>query len=408
MKRLQLVLLTLTFIGFTSHVFAGVRDKLGIGFNVTSQKLYGNHNVGTFEFGGNPVNLRFAISPVLFLETDLGFVKSGVNLSAGTLLTDMFNVGFKFGYRFLNGASFNPLLYVGSGGLSYEAKSGRRVYDGYGAVGGGAEVFVTNNFGLNLTADYRFTSGDDFDGAAGGRGKDAFLNLGFGLNYYFKGNPGKSQDYWAFTMPDELNAVENAETQEPVSQDDPAEIERQAMLAYQRDQLLYSIEQRDQDIRLLQAKVTTLDAHADELSRQMELTAPAVGAELERDDSLVHYRNALVLFEAGYHENAIESFTALLRDHPSHAMVGNWWYWLGECQYSLANYEASTQSFESASVLLGSGSKGEMTFLMLGLSQWKGGDPSAAKQTFEYLVSARPGSRFAELAKEYLAELELQ
>lgn len=410
MKRLWFIFLGL--FSLTTFATAGIKDRLGIGFNMSTQKLVGNHATGTFELGGNPVNLRLNITPMLFLDTDVGFAKSGVVLDTGFLTTEMVNIGLKFGYRFLNEEIVNPLFYVGIGGLSYRTLSTERVYDGYASLGGGAELFLSDFFGLNLTSDYRFTSGDEFDGLAGGKGKDGFFNIALGLNYYFGGREPFDYAEIAEVMPRDFQQVEQVVTPEPNSAVEQINAEDRARLSFKKSQLLYSLAQRDQDIRLLKAKLATLNELAQDLNDRMEM-AGMLGSSgdfdngSDEDSYLVHYRNALVLFQAGYYENAIESFNTLLQENPFHALAGNWWYWLGESYYASKNYGEAIASFRKSELLNDSASKSEMIQLMIGLSHWKEGDTTEARVAFERLLTENPGGRFEEITKEYLHELQM-
>ena len=409
MKKLLLVFLGIIFWGSNYLAAAGIKDKLGIGVYVNSQRLYGDSYTGTFQYGVNPISIRFNFKPTLFFDMELGYSKASVNNGFATLSTDMLNVGFKFGYRFFNYKRLNPLFYVGLGTISYEP-AGSRVYDGYGAVGAGAEFFINRYLGLNLNGDYRLTSGDDFDGADLGSSKDAFLNIAFGLNYYLGGRRTQF-DEMEDNLPEGYSAVEQTPSLDAPSENVKVSNEDYAMLTFKKNQLINSIAQKEKDIKLLRAKVNTLNAQSTELTEKLQL-AGLTGAENSPESEpestyLIYYQNALVLFQAEYYENALAIFKSLLNDDPSNTLTANCWYWIGECHFNLQDFQSAVAAFKRATALQNNTQKAEMAELMMGLSHLKLGDETAARINFEKLLNTNMNNSFTELAKEYLSELSL-
>lgn len=406
MNNLRFGLMSVAVIAVTNLAVAGIGQRLGIGFNINNQKLYGNHATGAFALGGNPINFRLDLSPALFLDSDLGFAKSQVAVPGGTLTTDMINAGLRFGYRFFNDKAVNPLLFVGAGLINFRNLRGARAFDGYGALGAGAEIFVSDRFGLNVTADYRYTTGDEFDGFVGGKGRDALLNVALGVNYYFS---GKRKD----RLFDQQFSGEPVPVQETQTMSAPPEVDaaRHAENMFKRNQLLYSLRNREKDIQLLQAKIAVLDRYANELrnklgqARVVNATAEA-GREREGDSYATQYRNALVLFQAGYFKNAISAFKSLLSQNPSHALTASTWYWLGESYYNASAYPDAVRAFSESARMTHEPLKGDMALLMRGLSRWKTGKTEAARTDFQKLATTRPESRVGQLAQEYLADLK--
>jgi len=192
------LLLNLLLVGI---LFAGIKDKLGIGVNVNSQRLYGDNLRGDFVFGGSPLILRYNFKPKLFLDADLGFSKLSTPFAGTTLETEMINIGLKLGYRFFHENRFNPIIYVGGGAFNFKQGNSQRFWDGYAAAGAGAEFFITNFLGLNVSGDYRYTTGDDFDGSRLGKGKDAFVNVAGGVVFYFGGRT-RGEPHYVEERPD--------------------------------------------------------------------------------------------------------------------------------------------------------------------------------------------------------------
>jgi len=105
-----------------------------------------------------------------------------------TLNTNMLNFGAKAGYMFAGSHIYQPFIYFGLGALNFSDNGNGRYWDGYAALGAGTEFFVSDFLAVNVTADFRYTSGDGFDGGIAGAGKDGYLNLGLGFIYHFDRN----------------------------------------------------------------------------------------------------------------------------------------------------------------------------------------------------------------------------
>ncbi|MFQ5649390.1 MAG: tol-pal system YbgF family protein [bacterium] len=421
MNGIKLLWLAALAFGFTNGQAGDLKDKIAIGFNLNSQKLYGDTYDGTFEYGGNPLNVRLNFKPHAFVETDFGYAKSAALLEGAALKTELVNLGFKFGYRFLHQKRITPIAYLGLGLLSFRDFDGQVFNDGYGAIGSGVELFLHRKLGLNLTADYRFTSGDDFDGSRAGHGRDNFLTLSAGLNLYL-GNrhADELEEYLDLWRPEafapvqsiqyEAMATENSHAPEPVN------VEALTQLSQKRDDLLQSIAERDKDIKLLKLKLTLLKEQTEELRETVEINRVMSGVQpwgkqgSEAADSyLVHYQNALVFYRTENYQQAIKTFKFLLDESPYHALSSNCLYWLGECYFNLEDFGAAAVSFEKAAALSPPDNKfkTQMMQLMLGLSYWKAGRTIDARLEFQKLLQTAPDSELDALTREYLGQLNL-
>ena len=128
-------------------------DKLGLGFAVGGQRLYGDAETGYWETGGSPLVFRFNVKPSLYFESGITYSGLSTSYFGYTLGTSQLDVNFRTGYRLMKQTKLNPLLFVGIGMFNYELVPGTRYSDAYGAVGAGAEYFLTNHLSGNFTAD---------------------------------------------------------------------------------------------------------------------------------------------------------------------------------------------------------------------------------------------------------------
>jgi len=408
MKRIHLILLFLPILWFSDLSAGKFFSKLGIGFNVNTQKLRGDMRGGRFVYGGSPLVLRYNFKPALFLETDIGFGRLSTRQNGALLETSMLNVGGKLGYRFLNTKRFNPLFYVGLGGFNYKLNNFPRYWDIYGAMGAGAEIFATRSLGVNLTGDFRYSYGNDFDGSSLAKGKDGYFNLSFGMNYYL-GGKSESGMHWQpeSWFPDDQMAVEEVVTEEFNSGPDLT------LLTFQRDELLEAVEKKERLIRLLRVKVESFDSQIARLEDSFYSSGRngkeySIGQNMPTSDPyFMQFQDALAFYDAGQFERAVEILKSLVKLDSQNFQAGNWWYWLGESYFGTEDYFSASRAFETALSKNNQKPKQHLIQLMLGVSHWNSGDLKQAKEGFEKLLSNNPYSQTEMLVQDYLAELEL-
>lgn len=407
MKRIHLILLFLPIIWFCDLSAGEIWSKLGIGFNVNTQKLRGDIHSGRFVYGGSPLVLRYNFKPAWFLDTDIGVGRLSTRENGVLLETGMLNVGGKLGYRFLNTKRFNPLFYVGLGAFYYELNNSPRNWDIYGAMGAGAEIFVTRSLGVNLTGDLRYSYGDGFDGSSLVKGQDGYFNLSFGMNYYLGGKP-KSGMHWQpeSWLPDDQMAVEEVVAEEFNSDPDLT------LLTFQRDELLEAVGKKERLIRLLRVKVKSFDSQIARLEDSFYSNGRngkeySNGQNMPTSDPyFMQFHDALTFYDAGQFESAAEILKSLVKLNSKNAQTGNWWYWLGESYFGTEDYFSASRAFGAALSKNNQKPKQRLIQLMLGVSHWNSGDLKQAKDDFEKLLSNNPNIQIEMLVQDYLAELE--
>ena len=407
MKRIHLILIFLPILWFCDLSAGEIWSKLGIGFNVNTQKLRGDIHSGRFVYGGSPLVLRYNFKPAWFLETDIGVGRLSTRENGVLLETGMLNVGGKLGYRFLNAKRFNPLFYVGLGGFYYELNNSPRYWDIYGAMGAGAEIFVTRSLGVNLTGDLRYSYGNGFDGSSLVKGQDGYFNLSFGINYYLGGEPKSGIDWQPESwLPDDQMAVEEVVAEEFNSGPDLT------LLTFQRDELLEAVEKKERLIRLLRVKVESFDSQIARLedsfySNGRNAKEYSNGQNMPTSDPyFMQFHDALTFYDAGQFESAAEILKSLVKLDSQNAQTGNWWYWLGESYFGTEDYFSASRAFGAALSKNNQKPKQRLIQLMLGVSRWNSGDLKQAKEDFEKLLSNNPNIQIEMLVQDYLAELE--
>ncbi|MCG8608060.1 tetratricopeptide repeat protein [bacterium] len=415
MKTAKLIGTSFLLFCITNLEASDFRNNLAIGFHMNAQKLIGDGGRGAFEYGWNPISFRYNFRWHAYLESDVGFSQLSIPVTGGgNLDTDLINLGVKLGYRFLSESKFNPIAYFGLGVFNFKTGNSSRYWDGYGAVGGGAELFLTNYLGLNLTGDLRYTTGDDFDDRRSSTPKDSFVNLSLGMNYYFGGR-GKNIP----EGPEFGNSVYGAEVEEiaasswtvatnfeqPLTEEEPFD-----PVAELRNQLMESLAEKERTVGLLRAKVNAFEkrraALEDQLRKhgQLEWTQPDLDPKTQQLQQRL--QAGLAYFAEEKYEDAILSLKSILYEEPDGHLSPTCWYWLGECHFNRGEYHAAIESFEITALRAPVDSpKRETARIMLALCRWQLGEVEPAKSGLEEVLANISNSEFGPILHEYLIQL---
>lgn len=413
------LLLLFLVVCCANKIYAGgFMKKLGIGFNVDAQKLYGDTRTGKFALGVNPIHIRFNFSPNAFLDTDLGFSRLSSNVGGATLNVNMLNAGFRTGLRLLRESKINPLVYIGGGVFNFQLGDGSRFWDAYGAVGAGLEFFLSSNIGLNLTGDFRYTTGSDFDGTVGGSRNDAILNLGLGFVFYLGGRDKFiPKPEFTQSLPEEISPLPFEEVVEfnEVRTANATHFENTSnsdleKFALQKEELLKTKMEKEDLIKLLRLKLSISQDQIRKLEKKLLAlnnystinTHSFNNKETEYFEK--NYRMGLYFLQNGNYSEVISIFENLLKENLQEPLATLCLYWLGESYFANQDYGSAIEAFQGA-LKDPESLKKEVALLMLGLSRLKMGDISQAKSDFEKLVENYPNSQCAPLAKQYLAEI---
>ena len=117
------------------------------------------------------------------------------------------------------------------------------------------------------------------------------------------------------------------------------------------------------------------------------------------------YQAALSTFEAGNYQTAQTRFRNFLDHFPAHSLSPNAGYWLGECHYSMKQYEAAVAAFKDVVAQFPQHPKAAAAMLKVGYSYALLGDKDNARFFLEALLRDFPSSQPASLARGRLASL---
>lgn len=117
------------------------------------------------------------------------------------------------------------------------------------------------------------------------------------------------------------------------------------------------------------------------------------------------YHTALAALESGRPGEAMSLFAAFLREHPGHALAPNAGYWLGECHYSLKQYDSAIIAFKDVVAQFPQHDKAAAAMLKAGYSYAQLGDAANTRFYLEALLRDFPSSAPASLARARLNTL---
>lgn len=399
--------------GTTSTLAGDFSDKLGLGFSVQSLKLFGDTRNGVFTFGVNPAILRLNLKPFLFLEAELGVARLRSEVG-GLRKTNLGHLGFKAAYRFNQFKTVTPLFYLGGGAFNFQLNDWPRYWDGYGVVGTGVELFLNQRLGINLTGDFRYTTGDDFDGADASKLKDGFVNLGVGLMIYFGDRYSAGAEPVLTPVQAEIAEPEEGLAEEDVARPDSHQVasagaEEKADRA-EVEKLLESSQAKEETIMLLRSKIDAVDnelAEYEAMAAERGVDLNTITASSGSDTKsffLRRFQIALSLYEARNYSEAIKTLKSLVQSSAPQSIKARSWYWLGECHYAQEVYDSAMAAFESVlnSPLT---HKREASLFMIGLCKLKSGLVEEARSDFERFLRNHPNSEFAPLSQYYVTKI---
>ena len=390
--------LILCYLLLFNLVYAGdTSEKISLGFNVNAQKLYGDTRFGKFIFGVNPAIVRYNFQPYLFLESELGLGRLTTQTPNKQLTTDFIQFGIKTGVRPLGPFSvISPIFYFGGGILNFKLNNWPRFWDGYGVLGGGLEFFFKNYYSINLTGDFRYTTGDDFDGGNFRKRKDSFVNIGIGFMYHIGGQRfymPKSE--FSTTQPEELNVELEQVTEQPNPVEEESHKEQEKL---EIESLTRSLNQKLELVELYKIKNASLDKQLINLKYQVEDYTETLSES--NKNYLDKYELGLNYYRTEEYTKAITVFKELIDELHNTYLITNCYYWLGECYFANEQYALALESFQRV-VDDPQSIKNVDALFMLGLTYYKLEKYSEAADVFKRVIEEFPDSVYADIAKQY-------
>lgn len=423
MRIFGIILLMIAILLHVPDINAGVKQNLGIGFNIGGQRIYGDRYVrSAVDLAGEALVNYTLRKNRLGIVTSLGYswLKSYYEPTPAISIersTNLFNLDVKGLFWLMPEQTVNPFLYTGLGiiNFSYPTSPDDRYFDGVFLLGGGVEWMINPRVGLNASLDYRYTTGDDFDGVSGGT-TDGYLNGRVGAYFYFEERGViTNNDMFAIDASANNQMIENMDAADEQNLGDYS-MDEFLVLKSHVDELNEKIAEKESEI----IEVKTLIESRKDKVEQMESQGPTPPAMAQQsalrnspaatpqysagsDEFSVSYENGLERFYARDYDATIAIMSDLIRREPENRLVSNCIYWTGEAHFGKRDYQAAVQSFEKVLDYPNS-PKLDDALIMAGRCYLNLGEVERAAGAFNQLLDNFPESEYVEKAEKYLSE----
>ncbi len=123
-------------------------------------------------------------------------------------------------------------------------------------------------------------------------------------------------------------------------------------------------------------------------------------------DCIRAYDEAFILVRKSEYEKAIERFRVFLEKCGQHENADAAYYWIGECYYSMEQYQQAITEFDYLLKSFQGSAKVAPALYKLARSKQELGRTDEARGLFQQIVEEHPGTLEAEQAKERLKDLK--
>lgn len=128
---------------------------------------------------------------------------------------------------------------------------------------------------------------------------------------------------------------------------------------------------------------------------------PAAQGYSLKSDYRMAYNDALNLYFNKEYLDAIQDFRILIQREPYGAYADNAQYWIGECYYSLEDYESAITEFNKV-FTFAENNKSDHALFKIAISYQKLGRYMKARETMEQVTRDYPGSELISQARDFL------
>jgi len=118
------------------------------------------------------------------------------------------------------------------------------------------------------------------------------------------------------------------------------------------------------------------------------------------------YQAALQTLRGGQYEAAIAALSVFPKEYPQSSYLPNAYYWQGEANYVLRNFDTAITAFQTVIEQFPVSSKVADAILKQGFSQYELGQVDVATQNLEKVIAKYPTTSAARLAKVRLERIQ--
>jgi tol-pal system protein YbgF len=136
--------------------------------------------------------------------------------------------------------------------------------------------------------------------------------------------------------------------------------------------------------------------------------SPTLNAPVAVESGEAAYQSALQILRSGQYQQAITELEAFPAQYPGSRYLPNAYYWQGEANYVLRNFELAITAFQTVIKKFPASTKVADATLKLGFSQYELGQLEEAKSTLQEVMEQFPSTTAARLAKIRLERIQKQ
>lgn len=136
----------------------------------------------------------------------------------------------------------------------------------------------------------------------------------------------------------------------------------------------------------------------------VETTTETLPVAVENGEAA--YQAALQTLRSGQYEEAAVALAAFPEQYPNSSYLPNAYYWQGEANYVLRNFDVAITAFQTVIDRFPASSKVKDAMLKQGFSQYEQGQTEAAQATLTTVIQQYPNTSAARLAKVRLDRMK--
>lgn len=384
-------------------------DKFGIGLNGGGQRIYGDlTKVGIgigFEGFATYRILRFADLSLAVGYSQLKY--DHPNLGPGNS-TDLFNIDLRTNLELISRGVVRPYVSLGVGALNFHVgkTATGRFWDAAVIGGGGFRFRFSPKVAATIGADYRHTTGDDFDAVRGGT-KDGYLSVRGGFVYYFPTAESEASQFIAETQAPIFEIDDDPFAAQELSsgQMSGKNMEQYARLKSRIDELNRLVESREEEIARLQSAVSDRKRQVSSLEKKASAQPPIPLAKASSMSGFSQvYEEALTHYYNEDYTSSLQLFRMLLQQNPNHSLVSNCHFWIGQNLFALNRFSEASAAYTEVLNHERSAKKDDALY-QLGRTYIKMGNKATARRFFTRLLNECPTSEFAAEASAQVEKL---
>lgn len=130
--------------------------------------------------------------------------------------------------------------------------------------------------------------------------------------------------------------------------------------------------------------------------------APAQKPAVKKDTATALYDAGVAAFKARKYKEAQNSFQDFTKNFGKHKLVGNAWYYVGECNFQRNQFADAALAYDTVITKYGTSQRAPAAYLKQGIAFSKMGQKAAARARMQELIKKFPKSAEAGRAKTFL------